>query len=109
MTPREVHRLWRNGDTTSKEFFLIENRERAGFDGSLPGAGLLGRLHRKLDSFDLGLHCPPHTIWHFDDAMTNNRDEKYFWVGLMQADGLNQLPTANGGRGDDGDPFPWKS
>jgi immune inhibitor A len=46
MTPREVHRLWKNGDTTSKEFFLIENREKVGFDESLPGAGLLGRLHR---------------------------------------------------------------
>jgi immune inhibitor A len=46
MTPREVHRLWRNGDTTSKEYFLMENREKVGFDGSLPGAGLLGRLHR---------------------------------------------------------------
>jgi hypothetical protein len=41
--------------------------------------------------------------------MTNNRDEKHFWVGLMQADGLNQLATASGGRGDDGDPFPGRA
>ncbi|KAK5704892.1 hypothetical protein LTR97_002003 [Elasticomyces elasticus] len=66
LVPRKVHRLWTNGDLTSKEYFLIENREKAGFDESLPGAGLL-------------------------------------------ADGLNELATARGGRGDEGDPFPGKA
>jgi immune inhibitor A len=42
-TTREVHRLWTNGDTTSKEYFLIENRQLAGFDRSLPGPGLHGK------------------------------------------------------------------
>lgn len=37
----EVHRLWTSGDTTSREYFLIENRQQAGFDQSLPGSGLL--------------------------------------------------------------------
>lgn len=38
----KVHRLWKNGDTSSQEYFLIENRQLDGFDDSLPGAGLLG-------------------------------------------------------------------
>jgi immune inhibitor A len=37
---REVRRLWTNGDLTSREYFLIENRQQSGFDASLPGAGL---------------------------------------------------------------------
>lgn len=39
---RQVHRLWTRGDINSKEYFLIENRNQAGFDQSLPGSGLLG-------------------------------------------------------------------
>lgn len=41
-TTKEVHKLWKNGDAASKEYFLIENRELTGFDQSLPGPGLLG-------------------------------------------------------------------
>jgi immune inhibitor A len=40
---QKVHRLWKNGDISSQEYFLIENRQLAAFDASLPGAGLLGR------------------------------------------------------------------
>jgi immune inhibitor A len=38
----EVHKLWKNGDPASQEYFLIENRELTGFDQFLPGPGLLG-------------------------------------------------------------------
>jgi immune inhibitor A len=41
--PREVQRIWTNGDTVSQEYFLIENRQRDGFDRSLPGQGLLSK------------------------------------------------------------------
>lgn len=37
-----AYRLWSAGDTSSKEYFLLENRESVDFDGSLPGSGLLG-------------------------------------------------------------------
>jgi immune inhibitor A len=40
----EIHRLWENGDSTSSEYFLIENRQRAKYDAALPGDGLLGKI-----------------------------------------------------------------
>ena len=43
-TTREIHRLWSYGDANSREYFLIENRQQAGFDRSLPGPGLLSEL-----------------------------------------------------------------
>jgi len=89
-----------------QEYFLIENRTRSGFDGVLPGAGLL--------------------VWHVDESLwdgrwTNgapvNSDENRRLVDLIQADGLanlNQLKyltnplRANlaANQGDAGDPFP---
>ncbi|KAF2016667.1 M6 metalloprotease [Aaosphaeria arxii CBS 175.79] len=81
----KTHRLWKNGDASSKEYFLIENRQLTGFDGSLPGAGLL--------------------VWHIDDNQWSNTDENRPWVKILQADGLDQLKANNGG-GDAGDPFP---
>jgi immune inhibitor A len=47
-TIREVRRLWTNGDLTSQEYFLIENRQQTGFDASLPGAGLFSMYPRRL-------------------------------------------------------------
>ena len=35
-----IHRLWKNG-SAGNEYFLLENRQQAGFDASLPGGGLL--------------------------------------------------------------------
>ncbi|KAJ5973801.1 hypothetical protein N7481_011011 [Penicillium waksmanii] len=81
----QVHRLWKNGDSASQEYFLLENREPIGFDQSLPGFGLL--------------------VWHIDDSRDDNHDERHYKVGLMQADALNQLAT-RAGRSDPGDPFP---
>jgi immune inhibitor A len=43
-TSKMVYRLWTNGDKTSKEYFLVENREQVGFDQSMPGQGLLGNV-----------------------------------------------------------------
>lgn len=43
-TKHEIHKVWKAGDTTSQEYFLYENRQQTGFDKSLPGPGLLGKL-----------------------------------------------------------------
>lgn len=78
----------------SGEYYLIENRQRIGFDSSLPAPGLL--------------------IWQIDptwikariQSNTVNDNSRHMGVWLRQADGLNQLAAPVGNRGDAGDPFP---
>ncbi|MBE3575816.1 MAG: M6 family metalloprotease domain-containing protein, partial [Firmicutes bacterium] len=72
------------------QYFLIENRQRTGFDAGLPGDGML--------------------IWHIDETQTSNNDDAHRLVDLEEADGLNNLDKASradgGNRGDAGDPYP---
>ena len=70
-----------------KEYFLLENRAKSGFDYALPGEGLL--------------------IYHIDDAVYGNSGERK-QVYLLQADGRDDLmdPSSRENRGDDGDPYP---
>jgi immune inhibitor A len=79
-----VYRLWKDG-APGNEFFLLENRQRTRYDAQLPGEGLL--------------------IWHIDEAISTNADERHYKVALMQADGKQDLETA-ANRGDAGDAFP---
>ena len=79
-----VYRLWRDGQA-SAEYFLAENRQKNRFDAHLPEEGLL--------------------IWHIDDAVAANTDEKHYKVALVQADGQRHLET-RANRGDAGDPYP---
>jgi len=79
-----VYRLWKDG-TSGSEYFLVENRQKTGYDRMLPGAGLL--------------------IWHIDDSISNNSDENHFKVALVQADNLKNLEKGDN-RGDAGDPYP---
>ncbi|HKP05468.1 MAG TPA: M6 family metalloprotease domain-containing protein [Chthoniobacterales bacterium] len=83
-TSHQVFRLWKDGASGS-EYFLVENRERTGFDASLPGGGLL--------------------IWHIDDSQGGNTDENHYKVALIQADAKKDLEH-NVNRGDAGDPYP---
>jgi M6 family metalloprotease-like protein len=85
---------WRVNDW-NEEYFLIENRQRIGFDESLPGSGTL--------------------IWHCDDEAENNNHP--WWPGqegahnilaLEQADGEYDMErNANGGDG--ADPWPGEA
>lgn len=84
---RNVHRLWKDG-TGGPEYFLLENRQRAGYDANLPGDGLL--------------------IWHIDETQTSNSDENHYKVALMQADGKRDMELDHN-RGDGGDPYPGAS
>jgi len=77
-----------NGDTSGPEYFLLENKQFNGFDNSLPGTGLL--------------------IWHVDESVDGNWNEWHPKIGLVQADGLQQLEHKNS-YGDWGDPFPGTS
>ena len=79
-----TYRLWRGGDVGS-EYFLIENRQRTGFDEHLPSGGLL--------------------IWHVNDSEHDNSHPGAYRVALEQADGNLDLEVGRN-RGDDGDPYP---
>ncbi len=57
-----------------EEYFLIENRQRVGFDSALPGSGLL--------------------IWHVDESVDSNDDQFHRKVDLEEADEANgENPT----------------
>ncbi len=72
-------------DAASKEYFLLSNRNKTGFDAYLPGSGLI--------------------IEHVDENKTNNTDENHYLVDIEQCDGARHLNT-NANSGDAGDPFP---
>jgi immune inhibitor A len=77
------------------EYYLIENRQKAGFDAGLPSAGLL--------------------VWHVDASKADNTKECYpggpscasqhYKVALVGADNLWNLEKRQN-QGDGGDPFP---
>ena len=82
-----VYRFWLGTPDSSKEYFLIENRQKIGFDRYLPGGGLL--------------------IWHIDENMPNNDDQNHKMVDLEEASGIQHLDTASDMNiGDENDP--WK-
>ncbi|MEW5926890.1 MAG: M6 family metalloprotease domain-containing protein [Gemmatimonadota bacterium] len=83
-TSNTVYRLWKDG-APGREYFLVENRQRQRYDRLLPGDGLL--------------------VYHVDDAVSGNADERHPKVALLQADGNTDLERAVN-RGDAGDPFP---
>lgn len=94
-----VYRLWTDGDTVGRQYFLVENRRKLGlFDAKLPGEGLL--------------------VYHVDEAKRNNNNQyipgehsayHHYRVAVEQADGKFDLER-NLSSGDPGDPFPgtWR-
>jgi len=68
-----------------REYFLVENRQKSGYDAGLPGIGML--------------------IWHIDENLATNANENHKLVDLEEADGRRQLDD-NANDGDTGDPFP---
>lgn len=55
----KVIRLWTNGDVdaTSKEYFLLENRQQVDFDEALPGNGALSKYRYSIDLLVRTLTC----------------------------------------------------
>ncbi len=79
------------------EYFLVENRQRTGFDAGLPGDGL--------------------AVWHIDSSKSGNSQECYppsdcssshYKVALVQADGLWELEKKISS-GNSGDLYPGSS
>ncbi len=101
-TTGDVYQLL-SGTPLSGEYFLVENRQKTGFDAGLPGSGLL--------------------IWHIDgdtisDNLTTNTvnnsecypggpscAQQHYGVALVQADGLWELEKEQDS-GNKGDPYP---
>jgi hypothetical protein len=92
-TDSVIYRLWDDG-TAGNEYYLIENRQKTGYDVGIPSSGLL--------------------IWHIDDGVFSDNDNEWypghtdsghFQVALEQADGDWDLEQ-NQNSGDSGDPFP---
>lgn len=86
--------VFRINTAVANEYYLLENRQRKGFDAYLPSRGL--------------------AIWHINtnrarllaEASNNvNNDTSQLGVGLMQADGFRQLER-NINRGDANDLYP---
>jgi immune inhibitor A len=94
-TTQIIYKLWTNG-IVANQYFLVENRQRIGYDAFIPNSGL--------------------AIYHVDDSQTSNDNEWYpghtnkghYWVALEQADGLWQLEK-NTSYGNAGDLWPGSS
>ena len=82
----EIYKLPIDGN--SKEYFLIENRKRIGFDSYIPGDGLM--------------------VLHVDESRSDNNDQSHYLVDIEQCDGRSDL-NRNINRGDEGDLFPSRS
>ena len=88
----KAFRLWANGQI-GPQYFLVENRQKIGFDKHIPGSGLV--------------------IYHVEESAPGNDQEWYpghteyghYKVALEQADGRFDLEKGNN-RGDIKDPFP---
>ena len=91
-----IYRLWTSG-AANPEYFLVENRQKIGYDLELPSSGLL--------------------VWHIDDgksSLLNPNDQEWYpglpatnhcLVALEQADGYYELEH-DVDAGDTGDPYP---
>jgi M6 family metalloprotease-like protein len=81
---------------SESEYYLLEYRQKSGFDVSLTGQGLaIWRINEPVVSAGLGNN-------------TVNGDENSKGVGLVEADGLKELDMDSGGnRGNAGDIFPF--
>ena len=77
-----VYRLATGGSTTSKEYFLVENRQQTGWARDFPTGGL--------------------AIWRINDAVDGNDDDERRQVELLEADRAMLFDRL----GDAGDLFP---
>ncbi|MEA2434735.1 MAG: hypothetical protein QOG54_2192 [Actinomycetota bacterium] len=78
------------GGSGTGQYFLVENRQKTGYDAALPGCGYL--------------------VYHIDETRPTtgaaNATDAQRLVDVEEADGLNNLDSNGINRGDAGDPFP---
>lgn len=78
----------------SREFYLLENRQRVGFDARVYNDGML--VWRVSPSII-------EAYWNANEVNSHSR----LGVWIREADGLNELATPGCPRGNAGDPFPF--
>lgn len=93
-----IYKLWTNG-SPADEYFLVENRQKIGYDSQLPYDGLLiYHVDENIGDYGANDHewYPGYT------------DYGHYKVALEQADGLWQMEK-NINLGNSGDPYPGSS
>jgi M6 family metalloprotease-like protein len=63
------------GEIDSREYFLVENRRKVGFDAMIPAEGLL--------------------VWHIDEAKGDNDDERHKLVDVVEASKVQDLDAVD--------------
>ena len=82
-TSPTAYRIFRDGASTGDEYFLVENRQAMGFDGSL--------TRRQVD---LGLpQAAGLAIYHVDESVSSNSDERHRLVDVVEASPWFRSPT----------------
>jgi M6 family metalloprotease-like protein len=89
-----VIKVWED-DYYWSRYFLIENRQKTGFDANLNGEGLL--IYHIDENQSYGLNAM--------SGGTVNNDDNHKLVDIEEADGLDDLDLEHN-RGDEGDTFP---
>jgi M6 family metalloprotease-like protein len=107
-TTRTAYTVMVQGANPNGEYFLLENRQPLRSDSALIRVTCWRSSLNFPDACGGGL-----AIWHIDDSKVSagrffNRVNTgtYHGVALVQADGLNELRTPGGNRGDAGDVWP---
>jgi immune inhibitor A len=93
------------GTPNSGEYFLVENRNKSGFDSYLPGAGLLvWHIDGKAVSTYLSANTINNHVCTSSTPGACSGPASHYGISLIQADNLLQLEK-NTNQGDSGDPF----
>lgn len=110
-TAADVYQLG-TGAPLSGEYFLVENRQKSGFDAGLPAAGLLiwhidgGYINTHVKTNNVNNNeCFNDTYWNYYYCTA----KRHYGVALVQADNQYDLEWGTyfgGNSGDPGDPFP---
>ena len=92
-----VLKIWED-DYYWNRYFLVENRQKEGFDSDLNGSGII--IYHIDENQRYGSHS-------FSSGPVNN-DETHKFIDIEEADGFSDLDNQIN-RGDDGDSFPGSS
>ena len=99
-TQADIYQFLTGSSSTGGEYFLVENRNRTGFDAGLPTSGLaiwhIDESKASLDNTDNANECAS------PDNPAGNCTSRHYRVALIQADNRWDLEKGNN-RGDRGD------